>query len=139
LHRGPSGGGGVKRGNEFLVGLAIVAALVLVIGGALWLGEADLNQKEVTRSARFRTVGGLGVGAPVTLRGVRVGRVEAIRLVEDGWVETEFGIDRDVTLPARPAVIASSASLFGEWNATIVAYDPLPDDPNLRNALLESD
>ena len=129
----------MKRSNEFAVGLAVLAALALVIGGALWLSETDVNQKQATYTARFRTVGGLGVGAPVTLRGVRVGRVEAIRLVENEWVETEFSIDRTVDLPQRPAVISASASLFGEWSANVVAYDPLPTDPNLRNALIESD
>jgi len=129
----------VKRGNEFTVGLAIVAALALVVVGALWLSETDVNKKKDIYSARFRTVGGLGVGAPVTLRGVKVGRVEAIRLVENEWVETDFSIDHRVELPGKPAVISSSASLFGEWSANIVPFEPLPTDPNLRNALIESD
>jgi phospholipid/cholesterol/gamma-HCH transport system substrate-binding protein len=129
----------VKRSNEFAVGLAVLAALALVIGGALWLSETDINQKQTMYSARFRTVGGLGVGGPVTLRGVKVGRVEAIRLVENEWVETVFSLDREVELPRKPAVISASASLFGEWTANIVPLEPLPADPNLRNALLESD
>jgi phospholipid/cholesterol/gamma-HCH transport system substrate-binding protein len=129
----------VKRSNEFAVGLAVLAALGLVIGGALWLSETDVNQKKVSYTARFRTVGGLGVGGPVTLRGVKVGRVYAIRLVENEWVETEFSIDRAVELPRKPAVISASASLFGEWTANIVPYEPLPSDPNLRDALIESD
>jgi phospholipid/cholesterol/gamma-HCH transport system substrate-binding protein len=129
----------VRRSNEFAVGLAVLAALALVIGGALWLSETDVNQKKISYSARFRTVGGLGVGGPVTLRGVRVGRVEAIRLVENEWVETEFSIDRSVVLPLKPAVISASASLFGEWTANIVPFEPLPVDPNLRNSLIESD
>jgi phospholipid/cholesterol/gamma-HCH transport system substrate-binding protein len=129
----------VRRSNEFAVGLAVLAALALVIGGALWLSETDVNQKKISYSARFRTVGGLGVGGPVTLRGVRVGRVEVIRLVENEWVETEFSIDRSVELPRKPAVISASASLFGEWVANIVPFEPLPVDPNLRNALIESD
>jgi phospholipid/cholesterol/gamma-HCH transport system substrate-binding protein len=129
----------VKRTNEFAVGLAVLTALGLVIGGALWLSETDVGQKQARYAARFRTVGGLGVGAPVTLRGVRVGRVEEIRLVENEWVETEFSIDRDVELPSKPAVISASASLFGEWIANIVPFVPLPTDPNLRQALIESD
>jgi phospholipid/cholesterol/gamma-HCH transport system substrate-binding protein len=129
----------VKRSNEFAVGLAVLAALALVIGGALWLSETDVNQKQASYKARFRTVGGLGVGAPVTLRGVRVGRVEAIRLVENEWVETDFSIDRSVVLPLRPAAISASASLFGEWSANIVPLEPLPSDPIIRNALIESD
>jgi phospholipid/cholesterol/gamma-HCH transport system substrate-binding protein len=129
----------VKRSNEFAVGLAVLAALALVIGGAIWLSETDVNQKKATYAARFRTVGGLGVGGPVTLRGVKVGRVEGIKLVENEWVETEFSIDRSVELPRKPAVISASASLFGEWTANIVPLEPLPTDPNLRNALIESD
>jgi phospholipid/cholesterol/gamma-HCH transport system substrate-binding protein len=129
----------VKRSNEFAVGLAVLASLALVIGGALWLSERDVSQKKNVYVARFRTVGGLGVGAPVTLRGVRVGRVEAIRLAQDDWVETEMTVDKTVTLPRKPAVISSSNSLFGEWAANIISYEPLPDDPTVRAALIESD
>ena len=129
----------LQRRNEFLVGLAVLAALFLVVAGALWLSEADLNQKEAIYKARFRTVEGLQVGNPVTLRGVKVGKVVGIRLVQNAWVETEFSIDRDVRLPPKPAVIAASASLFGGWSANIIPLDPLPDDPNVRAALIESD
>jgi phospholipid/cholesterol/gamma-HCH transport system substrate-binding protein len=129
----------MKRTNEFAVGLAVLLALALVVAGALWLSETDVNKKQVNALARFRTVGGLGVGAPVTLRGVKVGRVEAIRLIEDEWVETEFSLDRNVVLPPKPAVVSASASLFGEWSANIISYEPPPTDPNLREALAESD
>ena len=61
----------MKRSNEFAVGLAVLAALALVVAGALWLSETDINKKQTSAIARFRTVGGLGVGAPVTLRGCR--------------------------------------------------------------------
>ena len=95
----------MKRTNEFAVGLAVLLALAVVVVGALWLSETDVHKTRVNAVARFRTVGGLGVGAPVTLRGVKVGRVEAIRLVENDWVETEFSIDKGVGLPTKPAVI----------------------------------
>jgi phospholipid/cholesterol/gamma-HCH transport system substrate-binding protein len=129
----------MKRTNEFAVGLAVLLALALVVAGALWLSETDVNKQNIVALARFRTVGGLGVGGPVTLRGVKVGRVEAIRLVQNEWVETEFSIDHNVVLPPKPAVISASASLFGEWSANIISYDPPPTDPNLRDALAESD
>jgi phospholipid/cholesterol/gamma-HCH transport system substrate-binding protein len=129
----------MKRTNEFAVGLAVLLALALVVAGALWLSETDVNKKKVNALARFRTVGGLGVGAPVTLRGVKVGRVEAIRLIQDEWVETEFSLDRNVELPPKPAVVSASGSLFGEWSANIISYEPPPTDPNLRDALAESD
>src|SRR2546430_329208 len=85
--------------------------------------------------ARFRTVGGLGVGSPVVLRGVRVGRVEAIRLAPGNWVEADLKIYAGVRPPDKPAVIAASASLFGEWAATLIPSEPPPADPNVRQAL----
>jgi phospholipid/cholesterol/gamma-HCH transport system substrate-binding protein len=128
----------VKRENEFAVGLVVIAALAVVVGGALWLSGAHFGKTEETVTARFRTVGGLGVGNPVVLRGVRVGRVEAIRLAPGNWVEADLKIYSGVTLPQKPAVIAASASLFGEWAATLISSDPLPNDPNVRQALEEA-
>jgi len=128
----------VKRENEFAVGLVVIAALALVVGGALWLSGAHLGKTEAVYTARFRTVGGLGVGNPVVLRGVRVGRVEAIRLAPGNWVEADLKIYSGVTPPPKPAVIAASASLFGEWAATLISSDPLPTDPNVRQALVEA-
>ena len=128
----------MKRENEFAVGLVVIAALAVVVGGALWLSGAHFGKTEEAVTARFRTVGGLGVGNPVVLRGVRVGRVEAIRLAPGNWVEADLKIYTGVTLPQKPAVIAASASLFGEWAATLISSDPLPNDPNVRQALVEA-
>ncbi|HET8713622.1 MAG TPA: MlaD family protein [Gemmatimonadales bacterium] len=128
----------MKRENEFAVGVVVIAALALIVGGALWLSGAHLGKTEAVFTARFRTVGGLGVGSPVVLRGVRVGRVEAIRLAPANWVEADLKIYSGVTPPARPAVIAASASLFGEWAATLITGEPPPDDPNIRQALAEA-
>jgi phospholipid/cholesterol/gamma-HCH transport system substrate-binding protein len=128
----------LKRENEFAVGLVVIAALAVVVTGALWLSGAHLGRAEAVYSARFRTVGGLSVGDPVVLRGVRVGRVEAIRLAQGGWVETDLKIYAGVQAPPKPAVIASSASLFGEWAVSLVPLEQLPTDPNVRQAIAEA-
>ena len=128
----------MKRENEFAVGVVVIVAFALVVGGALWLSGTHFGQTEAVYTARFRTLGGLGVGNPVALRGVRVGRVEAIRLAPGNWVEADLKIYSGVSLPEKPAVIAASASLFGEWAATLISSDPLPNDPNVRQALVEA-
>ena len=127
----------MKRRNEFLVGLVLLVTLVVIVGGALWLSESDIGHREQLYVARFRTVGGLTPGAPVTYRGVRVGRIEAIRLA-DQFVEADLKVYQGVELPARPAVIAASQSLFGEWGATIISRDQPQDDPNVRLMLAET-
>ena len=35
-------------------------------------------------------------------------------------------------------VIAASASLFGEWAASLVSLDQLPSDPNIKQAITEA-
>ncbi|PYO81631.1 MAG: hypothetical protein DMD65_11575 [Gemmatimonadetes bacterium] len=127
----------MKRENEFAVGLVVIAAFAIVVGGALWLSGAHLGRTEAVYTARFRTVGGLSAGDPVVLRGVRVGRVEAIRLASGNWVEADLKIYAGVQAPPKPAVIAASASLFGEWAASLVALDQLPNDPNIKQAIAE--
>ena len=128
----------MKRRDEVVVGATVVVALVLLAAGAIWLSEAELGGGGETYVARFRTVGSLNVGDPVVLRGVRVGRVAGVRLGENNWVEADLQVYGDVALPERPAIIAASASLFGEWEAGIISLDQAPDDPNVRRDLQEA-
>lgn len=122
----------MKRRDELLVGATILFAAAVVLGGALWLSQTQLGTMAAVYTARFPTVGGLTAGAPVVLRGVRVGRVRQISLGEHNWVEAQLEIYEGVTLPENPGVIAASASLFGEWQASIISRDQPIDDPNVR-------
>ncbi len=121
----------MKRRDELVVGATILFALAVVVVGAVWLSQTRLGAGGELQTARFRTVGGLGVGNPVVLRGVRVGRVRSIGIGTTDWVEAELQIYPGVIVPTRPAVIAASASLFGEWQAEIISLDDPPDDPNV--------
>ena len=125
----------MKGRDEIIVGATMLLTFALIVAGAIWMSQARVGQAGLLRPARFRTVGSLGVGNPVVLRGVRVGRVQEIRLGTGEWVEAVLQIYPDVALPANPAVIAASASLFGEWQAGIVSFDDPLDDPNARRDL----
>jgi phospholipid/cholesterol/gamma-HCH transport system substrate-binding protein len=125
----------VKRANEFVVGVVVLLGVALVVAGALWLSETRISRKEQLHTVRFVSVGGLKVTTPVTFRGVRVGRIESIRLTSDNWVEADVRIYSGVALPANPIVIGAASSLFGEWDATIMPAEQAPDDPNVRQML----
>jgi len=125
----------VKRRREFIVGITVVAAVIAVAAGAIWLSQTSLSRDQIVKSARFREVGGLKPGAPVTLRGVKVGRVTAIRLAADEWVQVDMQFERTADLPPDPAVVAASSSLFGEWRANILGLAEQQDDPELSAAL----
>ncbi len=42
----------MKRGNEFAVGLAVLGSLAVVVAGALWLSQTDINNRAVAHVAQ---------------------------------------------------------------------------------------
>jgi phospholipid/cholesterol/gamma-HCH transport system substrate-binding protein len=97
------------RRHEMLLGLAFVIGIVALFAYTIRsLTHADAGASAPYRvTATFADVGGLRPGAPVTVAGVRIGRVAAI------------AIDR-ATLTAR-----STLEIFGE-------HDNLPRDSKAR-------
>lgn len=128
----------MSRRNEFTVGLTVLLAAIVVIAAAIWLGQRGPGGQRTLATARFRTLGGVGVGDPVVLRGVKIGRVEAIRLGTDDWVEADLRISDDAPLPLNPVAMASSASLFGEWQIAVLSRDQVSDDRDVIHLLDEA-
>jgi len=74
--------------REARVGLLIVIAVAVLALGIFLLGEqGNLFASKEHYYLRFKSVGGLAVGNPVTLNGVTVGAVEEIDLPENIEVE----------------------------------------------------
>jgi len=119
----------VKQRNAFAVGGTVLVALLIVVAGAIWLGHIQLGSRPEKVTVRFRTVGGMSVGAPVTLRGVKIGQVFRVELADGDWVVATLKLEQRSEIPASPAVIASTASLFGEWEAQIISLDDPLDQP----------
>lgn len=128
----------MKRSNEFAVGLTTLVALAVIGIGAIFLGQLRIGRGDDIRTARFRSVGGLGPGAGVTLRGVKIGRVAAIRVAANDWVEVDFRLKPDQRLPQRPAAIAAPATLFGEWRVNILSLDETRSDRSVTPQLVEA-
>jgi phospholipid/cholesterol/gamma-HCH transport system substrate-binding protein len=127
-----------RRTNDFLVGASVILVTIVLIVAVLWVQQADLGGKTRHLTARTRDVGGVSVGNPVVIRGVRAGVVESIALGERGWVVLKLGIDRGISLPGDPVVLLVASSLFGEWQVTISDATGVPPDRELRAALVEA-
>ena len=127
-----------KRTSDFTVGLSVISITALLIAGTLWLKQADLGGRTRHLTARARDVGGVALGNPVVIRGVRAGRVESIALGDNDWVVLKLALDRTVDIPRDPVVLLAAASLFGEWQATVMSRDGVPADRVLRAALEEA-
>ena len=126
------------RKDDFLVGLTVLVVAAVVVAAALWLGGSDRGRNRSRLEARFRSVGNSQVGDALVIRGVRAGQIEAIELENPGWVRVRFSLEPNVPLPRDPVVLLGSASLFGEWQATVLDRSALPENDQVRAAIQEA-
>ncbi|HUG00336.1 MAG TPA: MlaD family protein [Longimicrobiales bacterium] len=116
-----------QRRNDVRVGLAILAALAVAVFGTLWLKGGGFGREDRVLRAQFREVGQLVGGSRVKLRGVEIGRVDAIEFHPSGeYVVVSMRVDPDVPLPASPVMVASPESFFGDWQAEITERSRYP-------------
>src|SRR5688572_22969097 len=116
--------------NEVSVGIAVVLGIIVAIAGALWLRGGPFGTEQLVIRARFTEVGQLNKGNPVKFRGVEVGQVTKIEFGSSGTgVIVTMLVRPDAEFPADRAVLLSSASMFGDWQAEIVSPASFPDTP----------
>jgi len=71
-----------RRSNPALLGAFVVGAVILAVAGLVIFGGGRFFRTTRSWVAYFdESIKGLGVGAPVTFRGVKVGQVTAIKVV----------------------------------------------------------
>lgn len=80
---------------ELKVGLSVVAAALIVWLVIWWAKDVRVGQKSI--AILFPNVSGLQIGDPVTVRGMKAGKVESIRILENG-VSVSVSILPDVTI-----------------------------------------
>jgi ABC-type transporter Mla subunit MlaD len=92
-----------RKAHFFRIGLFVVCALALGVTGIIVLGAGKLFEKKTLVETYFtESVQGLEVGAPVRVRGVRVGRVESIHLARE---EYQMEFSQENPFPYRGTVV----------------------------------
>jgi phospholipid/cholesterol/gamma-HCH transport system substrate-binding protein len=108
--------------QEVTVGLLVVVALVILVGGLTFLsGKSLLGAGAVTFGVQFDNVSGLVEGDPVHISGVRVGRVSGIDLRDVGNVVVWLEVGRGVRPKADARALVRPLDAFG---AMYVDYYP---------------
>jgi phospholipid/cholesterol/gamma-HCH transport system substrate-binding protein len=114
--------------NEVTVGVVVLVGLAIMVVGALWLSGKPWAEQQKELVAIFPQAGQLTKGNPVKFRGVQQGRVTGIELAPGGeGVLVTMEVDPDLVLPPQPAVVLSPASLFGDWQASLISMPQAPD------------
>lgn len=70
----------MDRSVEIRVGIVMLAAIVALVVGLVWLTEAQVRDRGYTIEALFPTAGGIAPGDPVYVGGVKQGRVKSVSL-----------------------------------------------------------
>jgi len=110
---------------EAKVGLFVLAAIMLFIWLSLQFGEIKwLRTKGYTVTTYFDTATGLERESPVKMAGVRIGRIEDLKL-KDGKAEVIMSINSGVVLYKGSNASVKSESLLGQKFIEISAGKPV--------------
>ncbi len=110
-----------KRRDEVLVGLLLLVAIALGLGGTIWIARGGLA-KGYSMYARFPWGAGLKQGQPVLLAGVQVGFVDAVQLIPDGTIAVTLQIQKAHQVPSGTTASIKPNGIFGDQ---LIALQPV--------------
>ena len=122
-----------SRSMEIAVGLFVAGGLAALFMLAMQVSNlsANISGESYTVTAAFQNIGGLKVRSPVTVSGVRVGRVEAIDYDTHAYeaVVTMRIEDKYNSFPEDTSASIFTAGLLGEQ---YIALQPGGSEKNLK-------
>ena len=102
-----------RSGFETILGAIVLVVAVGFLSFTAKMGNFSSGEG-YTIHADFTGIGGLGVGDPVQISGVKVGTVEAVDLRTDTYLaRVSMHIDNGIHIPEDTAALISSESLLG--------------------------
>jgi len=110
-----------KRRDELLVGLLLLVAVVLGIGGTIWIARGGLASG-YPMFTRFKWGAGLKQGQPVLLAGVQVGYVAKVDLIPDGTIAVTLKLQSQYKVPAGTTATVQANGIFGDQ---LIALTPI--------------
>ena len=113
----------MKRRDEVLVGVFLMAAVSIGLLGTLWLVRGGLSSG-YPLYAKFAWGQNLKPGQPVLLAGVNVGGVRDVKLRDDGYLDVILRINDDVKVPKNSAASVKPIGIFGDAAVALTPKGP---------------
>lgn len=116
----------MKLTREVKTGILAVGSILLFIFGYSFLKGTNLLENNRKFYVEYNNVEGLTRSAPVTIKGLTVGKVKNIRFAENlGGLVVEFHIEDDLDFSKNSVVQIYSQGLLGTKSLAILPeYDP---------------
>lgn len=101
--------------KEFVIGLSVVIAVLILIFGIDYLKGVNLFKPSNFYVACYDKVDGLAISAPVNIQGFKVGQVREIRFNYDkpGKVEVVLALDKKLHLPEDSRALLAPTLMSG--------------------------
>jgi phospholipid/cholesterol/gamma-HCH transport system substrate-binding protein len=99
--------------SEITVGVSIILAIAIVIFGYIYLREIPVRQSGFEIDILFDKVTGLEVGDHISVAGLRVGRVQKLKLTDD-VVRARVWLDGSIHFPQDSRAEIKSVGMIGE-------------------------
>lgn len=111
----------MKRRDELLVGLVLLIAVALALGGSIWIARGGLK-RGYPMYARFPWGAGLKPGQQVLLAGVQVGYVDRVELIPDGTIAVKIAVQDQYQIPVGTTASVEPNGIFGDQ---LIALTPV--------------
>jgi phospholipid/cholesterol/gamma-HCH transport system substrate-binding protein len=111
----------MKRTNEILVGLLLLAGIAIAVIGSIWLVRGSLSQG-YPLYARFPWGAGLKPGQPVMLAGVTAGSVANVEYDPKGTVLVTLRMSKNFRVPKGSTAKSIPVGFFGD---RAIAVEPV--------------
>ena len=99
--------------TEFAVGIFVLVGLLALAYLSVSIGGLELGVQRIPVMARFASVGDLKEGAAVKIAGVKVGKVDSVRL-ENYAAEVQLAVDAELAIPSDTIASIRTEGLLGE-------------------------
>jgi phospholipid/cholesterol/gamma-HCH transport system substrate-binding protein len=105
----------VKASKEIKIGLTVIVAIVFLIVGINYLKGINLFKSNRTFTAKYSEIDGLVTASPVIYKGMKVGQVTEVEIVNGGeYITVTFVIDNDdIQIPIDSKATIFSSDLLG--------------------------
>jgi len=102
----------LKINSEVKVGITVLLAAVAAVIGFRFMSDIPVFKQAQEYTSTFERVDGLGTGSQVIIRGVKVGSVNRVQLVESDSVMITMRLDLDERLPKNSVARLTSLGLI---------------------------